>query len=361
LFANLDKHQYHWTQRFEDSLCIFWNYHKYGPGYPYHIYPAFDVIDLLTRIDIPSSKLFQDVDANLERIRQPRLSNLARAPTEIHIAIFECLEYVDALCLAHASRYFWVIGNKRLVQLLDGHVSPWAGDRIICLGEYCFDGLPPSVDFPSDILEVLSWPEPNREWPPTFYEYVQQNFEEIYHASTLDYSELMKSEVVKRQLAACISLDESFGPTNDHPVRNELRVFSFGRRSGTIPNNNSWALRNLDTGEYITLKGIAMNPSRIHRASSCGDQIDLLSVLLYRVTWSTDNDTGSNYPGLHQGPWVGHRFDVLTVDRILKDTRKVWKDISEDVRKELYDIAVADGLLWAETYKRREMIDCSTL
>ena len=73
LFANLDKEEYQWTQRFEDGLGIFWNFHKYGPGYPYHIYPDFDIIDLMTRssIEWPRCMVFADeVNTSLERILQ---------------------------------------------------------------------------------------------------------------------------------------------------------------------------------------------------------------------------------------------------------------------------------------------------
>jgi hypothetical protein len=73
LMVNLDKRQYQWTDRFIDGLGIFWDFDKYGPGYPYYNNPDFDVIDLLTRSykEWPRETAFVDeVDANLERIRQ---------------------------------------------------------------------------------------------------------------------------------------------------------------------------------------------------------------------------------------------------------------------------------------------------
>jgi hypothetical protein len=73
--VNIDKRQFQWTDRYVDSLGIFWNFHKYGPGYPYPNLGHFDVIDLLTRsfdgLEWPRQTVFTDeVEVNLKRICQ---------------------------------------------------------------------------------------------------------------------------------------------------------------------------------------------------------------------------------------------------------------------------------------------------
>jgi hypothetical protein len=284
---------------------------------------------------------------------RPTETYFARMTTDIHAHVLDCLEYVDALCLAHTCRYFWVIGLRRLIQIGNSHVASWAGDRLICFGNYA-ESLPPTVEFPSDILSTLK-PDPG----PSFYQFVKKTFKEIYLVSPLDYFKLMKSsDATARQLDACISAADAFG--QDSTIGSELREWSRYLRSfsfSQMDTNLEWALRNFDTGEYLTLKGVAMPGYDGDWASSEGEQIDLLSALLYRTAWSTAGGTGSNYHGLPQGPWVGHRFDVTTVDRILADGRVVWEDITAEVKEELYNIAVSDDKPWAEAYKRGDPID----
>jgi hypothetical protein len=282
-------------------------------------------------------------------------------PREIQALLFDYLEYVDALCLAHTCRYLWVIGHYRLVKLVNIYLAPWAGDRILCIGDYNEEP-PPSTDIFSEHVPPLNKPEQEVEW--NFCHRIETEFEEVFFTSPLS-SITEKKGKMREQLDACISCAEVFGPQS--PITLELWnwsrdllsfVYTPERR---VPIDQDWALRNLDTSEYVTLKGIAMNPSNVRKTYASWDQVDLLSVLLYRITWSTEDNTGSQHPGLHQGSWVGHRFDVTPVERILTDGSKSWKDISGDVRRELYDIAVSDEMPWAEAYKVGAPINCRWL
>lgn len=275
---------------------------------------------------------------------------------------------MDALCLAHTCRYFWVPGHHRLAQLFNSAQTSWAGDRVLCIGSSA-KGLPPSIEFPEwiprSINEYITEDPEDGELKPLF-EIIEENYEEIITISQMDYQGLLRSSpTAKVQMEACISQAEAFGQS-DNPIGKILLAWSRDLSSTSFaPDrtnaNSNWALQNLDTGEYVTLKGIAMNPSRIIGTSSQNDQIDLLSVLLYRNTWSTVDETESKHRGLHQGPWAGHRFNVSPVERILEDKSRVWKDISKEVRKELYNIAMSDGKEWAEAYKTGDPIDCEAL
>jgi len=371
LFANLDKEQYQWTQRFEDGLGIFWNFHKYGPGYPYHIYPDFDVIDLLARTPLQwprRTALADEVNTSLEGIRRTENCRLAGIPTELHLRLFENLEFVDALCLAHTCRYFWLTGYHRLFQLVCDAQAPWAGDRLLCIGSHA-ERVPSSIEFPEWIPEAINKyiaEDPENGEPRPLYDVIEEIYEEVYTTSPLDYGSLMNSSpTAKAQIAACVSQAKALGKSGTSVMSKIINGNHHSQLSSSALEDSSanrgWALRNLNTGEYVTLKGIAMNPSRIIGTSSRYDQIDLLSVLLYRNTWSTIDVTGSKHRGLHQGPWAGHRFNVSPVWNILEDKSKAWKDISKEVREELYNIAVSDGKEWAEAYKRGDPIDCQAL
>jgi hypothetical protein len=263
-------------------------------------------------------------------------------PTEIHSYVLDHLEYVDALCLAHTCRYFWVIGLRRLIHIGSGLVASWAGDRLICIGNYA-ESPPPTVELPSDILNAL-----NQDHKLGLYDFTRKKFQEIYCQvlPQLDYFELKKtSDTAAHQLDACISAADAFGPKSR--VTYELHRWSRYVSTSVLRKDSGrvWVLRNLDTSEYIRLNGITWYVRH-------GEAIDLLSALLYRTAWSTTDHTGSNHRGLHQGPWVGHRFDVTPLHRIPADERMAWKDITAEVKEELYNIAVSDGKPWAKAYKR---------
>lgn len=62
-------------------------------------------------------------------------SNLSTLPTELVVAIFDELCMDDALCLAVVAQRFWEIGWPNMEKKFMASMAPWAGHRLICLGQ----------------------------------------------------------------------------------------------------------------------------------------------------------------------------------------------------------------------------------
>jgi len=85
-----------------------------------------------------------DHDASLEAA--PQCLNLSTLPAELIGAVFDKLYIDDALCLAAVAQRFWEIGWPYMEKKLMGFMGPWAGHRLVCLGEG------PIEDYPSCML-----------------------------------------------------------------------------------------------------------------------------------------------------------------------------------------------------------------
>ena len=53
---------------------------------------------------------------------------------------------------------------------------------------------------------------------------------------------------------------------------------------------------------------------------------------------------------IHRGVWAGDRFDIITIDQFkLADGEKEWKDVSDEVAKEVTEIWGSEyGEKWLE-------------
>ena len=79
-------------------------------------------------------------------------------------------------------------------------------------------------------------------------------------------------------------------------------------------------------------------------------EIGLGQVVLSRICWSTyDSCAMRNYDkAIYRGVWAGDRFDITT-DIGVKDGKKQWTDVSDEVAKEMTEIWVGEyGNGWLE-------------
>ena len=69
-----------------------------------------------------------------------------RLPDDCIRLIFEIIDGLDdAIMLALTSRRFWVVGKSYISSLREQIMTAWAGDRIICIGDYLRSGDWPSI------------------------------------------------------------------------------------------------------------------------------------------------------------------------------------------------------------------------
>jgi hypothetical protein len=77
-----------------------------------------------------------------------------------------------------------------------------------------------------------------------------------------------------------------------------------------------------------------------HTPMRCTPLLGFGEVVLSRICWSSD-PTIINMPyngKIHRGVWAGHCFGITTRARHEQDVKEEWKDVSEEVAKEIASI-----------------------
>jgi hypothetical protein len=116
-------------------------------------------------------------------------------------------------------------------------------------------------------------------------------------------------------------------------------------------NGQNLVLRNLSKHEYVREEAIKVNSFDRGGNSYPIGEIGLGQVVLSRICWSTDDSCAMRYEeDIHRGVWAGNRFDITTIDQFkLVDGEQEWKDVSDEVAKEMTEIWVSEyGEKWLE-------------
>lgn len=155
----------------------------------------------------------------------------------------------------------------------------WAGDRIICPGDY-------GTDVPDGILTA----EEIEEISGGKKDKYGRNIVNLYHYASSHFKKL---------------------PSQPH------------FNAAHYPSN--MVLRNLTLHTYVRADAVS------GRASLLG------SLILSRIPWSSDPPGASlsHWPDIGSGPWAGHRFDIRTMDDIESGGAdgEEWKDVSLRARE----------------------------
>ncbi|PIA12568.1 hypothetical protein COEREDRAFT_51894 [Coemansia reversa NRRL 1564] len=251
----------------------------------------------------------------------PRLEPLPVKPTEIYttkkLSSIEALPLViqdkicsflrstdDMLCFALSCYRFIEIGRRNIIMHEKSRIAPWAGERIICIGDY-------ADDCPEDFLTDE---EINDIDNINLYEYCG-NFEKpiVYKQLKPEYYTRAYRYISKSNLG--INLLEKLLPINK-PV--------YAEDSKSI-------LVNLTTNEYV-------RASKIPRPT----KFEFGHILLLQICWSSDPSMSIayNYPPenedkeIHRGPWAGHRFEITEI----KNIDNTFKDVSDEVISKISEI-----------------------
>ena len=177
----------------------------------------------------------------------------------------------------------------------------WAGDRIICLGDY-------HEDLPDGILSISEQEELDRAdegEKMTLYAFAREHYQSV----------------------------------------DGISAFNRAQLSG-----GHWILRNLSKYEYVREEAVKV-ASMEGTADIFSSEIGFGQVLLSRICWSTDDSCAMCYDkDIHRGVWAGDRFDITTINQVVvKDSGKQWTDVSDEVEKEMTEIWVSEyGKKWLE-------------
>jgi hypothetical protein len=168
-------------------------------------------------------------------------------------------------------------------------IGSWAGDRIICIGDY-------AEDYPPDLLtagEVAS---------------LKAKLDEDDSAINL----------------YCITDDFHHCPTISTPEE--------------LCTDDIWVLRKLTKFEYVRADTLTVSGTPVRGAFTGFPGLG--EVVLSRISWSTGNSTSMSYKGdITRGVWAGDRFDIRTIESTENPCNgEHWKDVSEEVTQEIFAI-----------------------
>lgn len=229
---------------------------------------------------------------------------LSALPVEILMMMINFIESTDDVVrLGLTNRTFWQLSYRWLQKVFSQDYGSWAGDRLVCFGDYFkLHDLPEGVS-PDDLKHgTLAMRKP----------YIPDGY----------YSE----EFPEWRILGSERHDSLMGSLYPPLVRAEM-LYDL---------NRDWVLCNLTKREYIRADTIAEATQTTNNRAGpfIGKRLNLGNVLVTRICWSSDSSIDLPYEGdITRGVWAGDRFEITTTDRI-KDM-DMWKDVSDDVVKEI--------------------------
>jgi hypothetical protein len=263
-------------------------------------------------------------------------SPFSELPTELHDIVFDNLDIDDICSLSLTSRYFWTAGWRHIESYYLSLLGPWAGKKIVCVGQDTeANDYPPGL-FTKDQEEMLRQTKDDDGNPMTLSHYSMEEY--------VDWVKLPSAYSVVRHIFNSKEFDRMA-----HSDR--CQVYQFNNLDGSqfYPSDQPWILRNLSTKEFVRSEAVALKPEYIN-----GPNIQFLGfgeVLLTRICWSTSSSISMVYDGdIHRGTWAGHTFDITTLARHRQDSKADdWKDVSEEVVEEITRIWESElGSEWRE-------------
>ncbi|KAK7217806.1 hypothetical protein V2G26_005809 [Clonostachys chloroleuca] len=220
----------------------------------------------------------------------------------------------ELICLSLTCSYFFRLLGSRLQKLLAEDEAPWAGDRLILVGDYA-NGIPEGVVTETERTQLLA---DGRN--PLYYS-IEQEFAEKdavfdrsrYDSIEIEYSGSLFSHLQKR-IGSAPECKNAINLIDD--VLQHIPTDANGH-----PPKKAVLLRNLATKEFVLDDTIAQSSMKPY---SLGE------VLGTFIVWTED---ASGTQSLETpGRWAGHRFDIGCFEDVAKEG---WKDVSDEAVQNL--------------------------
>jgi hypothetical protein len=246
-----------------------------------------------------------------------------RLATELTSMIFKEIDDLDdAIMLGLAHDTLMVIGWERIRALAVQHRAPWAGGRIICVGDYGTD-LPEGVMSEEEQKEMYE--EAYDESEPEIQTQTEQTKPfNLYEISSTIFSNAESRSSMDYQRRWKLSREEN------------LVIRRIDNKEEGYYWEGGWVLMNLSKQQYVkSTVASSILPSMKATDAGCFGQL-----ILSRICWSTDDSCSMYYEGpLHRGPWAGDRFRIVTLDVFERRTSgEEWKDVSTEAAEWLKEI-----------------------
>ncbi|KAI9705162.1 MAG: hypothetical protein M1820_005309 [Bogoriella megaspora] len=275
---------------------------------------------------------------HLSGVSQIKLSALEQLPAEVIAMILASsnLEKKDVVAIGLCSSYFWLHVRSHIERQIRSEAAPWAGMELALLGTHLID-LPAS--FINDSLA--------RSSVGPLHDFNEQGGARDYIWSTPILYTSPLSDIRDGWIKALRDQCGKFC----HDVQSRL-AYAQDIAGIDLP----WALRNLDTFEYITCTcELTPDPSEdeclyTREATEQGRNawqgyvtqngkvlrwLRVDDVIVSRICWSKPPSApGPRIDSQHipkQGPWAGHRFDIVAFGSKEFSDTDGWTDITEQV------------------------------
>ena len=312
-------------------------------------------------------------------------SYLVSLADELLLNIIDYLDLRSCFVLSLVSRRMWNFCWPYTETKFLDKLCPWAGTRLICLGDKCY-----SHDLPAGFLTVAEKEELENgiheegyrngmfryrvclvPGPARLVELAEHRFARTRFSNDVCHvSEAFENTIFTYPDRSTL-LDDAKLP--EPYARQALRFASPCILEGYYPATENWILRNLTVHEFVdgnTLHAAFHRPRKLHnnkkpsasafsgqrnqrgsrvrghgqgRRQGTGPDTDLDynplqqhealktypgfgEALITRIRWAPDK---------HRGVWAGHRFEICTEKRHKLLSDDSWKDVTREIVKDL--------------------------
>ena len=246
---------------------------------------------------------------------------LMRFPNELLLAVLQhCPTILDKICFALTCRRLLVISRGHVEKLKTEIAAPWAGERIICISDaVLWSGLP------HDLLTEAE----RRKFQEA------QAADDYYGDDDGLYVHFVGNMT---PLFSDLCFDATYRITQRMHSDSDSEFLRFkALYSRYYPVREDWVACNLTEALYIRASAIGALTKQPTKTTPFidGTCIDLGHAILTQLCWT-------DYPSVvmpqTDGPWIGHRFCITTLDRLpLPPAGKEWRDVTEMIVELLSD------------------------
>ncbi|KAK6434587.1 hypothetical protein LTR95_009230 [Oleoguttula sp. CCFEE 5521] len=267
------------------------------------IHEVFDDIQRFLRY--PSLRRVPVSQAALARTSVKSRGIFVKLPQELIDAIVQQISFnEDIICFALTSTYYWRLFQPLVRLAIIKSSTPWAGDRIVHIGEYAASVPPRCPDFVS-----------------------------IQSFNTVPHLRDDKEAALRNPLYALVDDDAPPAHCSDCPtlitlsdyVRPEDLMLYIRLLKSLM---RAWAergqdvLRNLTTMEYVLAESVSRTSARNYGVYDLGD------IVVMFTRWSEDSSFPRHEAGRHSR-WAGCRFDII--DEADFEDKEGWRNVSDDM------------------------------
>ncbi|KAI0758166.1 hypothetical protein C8Q74DRAFT_1319988 [Fomes fomentarius] len=281
---------------------------------------------LLRHLTLPC--LPKEVDEWLKGPIRPPPGAISKLPVETIDLIFEHLsELHEVIHLSITCKSLLIIGKRHILQHTRAHYAPWAGSRLISLGDdtHSLSDLPPNLLTDAEHKEITETEIASLKEVEPEYERNLTNFSGEFYTRVFGMG--WRQQSVNCASRLCYALQREHDDNGELPEagKRDHEMFSklYGDGRGATYPEGTPVLCNLPKGEIVRQDGLT-EPL----------WSNLAHALLSQICWSR--------------AMGGDRFCVTTLEHLSEvECGRAWKDVTSSVRDMLGHIWVRNERQWA--------------